>query len=73
MSHRAFNEQRLLEKIRRLPPDKIKEIEEFVNFLERGENDDENAFMRAVVQGLADIEAGRSVSLAEAKQRLGPT
>ena len=71
MSNRAFNEQRLLEKIRRLPPDKVKEIEDFVNFLERTEGHDENAFMRAVVQGLADIEAGRSVSLAEAKKRLG--
>jgi hypothetical protein len=71
MSHRAFNEQQLLEKIRRLPPDKVKELEDFVNFLERAEDQDENAFMRAVVQGLADIEAGRSVSLAEAKQRLG--
>jgi hypothetical protein len=71
MSHRAFNEQQLLEKIRRLPPDKVKELEDFVNFLERAEGREENAFMRAVVQGLADIEAGRSVSLAEAKQRLG--
>lgn len=36
---------------------------------ERGE--EERAFMRAVVQGLADLEAGRDVSLKEAKARLG--
>ncbi|MDE0030153.1 MAG: type II toxin-antitoxin system prevent-host-death family antitoxin [Deltaproteobacteria bacterium] len=34
--------------------------------------DDERAFMRAVVEGLSDIEEGREVSLAEAKSRLGP-
>lgn len=33
--------------------------------------EDERAFMRAVVEGLADLEAGREVSLAEAKTRLG--
>ncbi|MCP5410226.1 MAG: type II toxin-antitoxin system Phd/YefM family antitoxin [Chromatiaceae bacterium] len=32
---------------------------------------EERAFMRAVVTGLADIEGGRDVSLAEAKARLG--
>lgn len=32
--------------------------------------EDERAFMRAVVEGLADLEAGREVSLAEAKTRL---
>ena len=36
---------------------------------ERAEED--RAFMRAVVQGLADLEAGREVSLAEARARLG--
>jgi prevent-host-death family protein len=35
------------------------------------EAEDERAFMRAVVRGLADLEAGREVSLAEAKTRLG--
>ncbi|RDH92957.1 MAG: prevent-host-death family protein [endosymbiont of Seepiophila jonesi] len=33
--------------------------------------EDEREFMRAVVAGLADKEAGREVSLAEAKSRLG--
>ncbi|WP_177419563.1 type II toxin-antitoxin system Phd/YefM family antitoxin [endosymbiont of Lamellibrachia barhami] len=33
--------------------------------------EDEREFMRAVVAGLADLEAGREVSLAEAKARLG--
>lgn len=33
--------------------------------------EDERAFMRAVVTGLADLEAGRELSLAEAKARLG--
>ncbi|MDM8547745.1 type II toxin-antitoxin system Phd/YefM family antitoxin [Candidatus Venteria ishoeyi] len=28
-------------------------------------------FMRTIIQGLADIEAGREVSLAEARVRLG--
>ena len=35
------------------------------------EVEEERAFMRAVVAGLADLEAGRDVSLAEAKARLG--
>jgi prevent-host-death family protein len=33
--------------------------------------EEERAFMRAVVEGLADLEAGREVSLAEARERLG--
>ena len=33
--------------------------------------EEERAFMRAVVEGLADLEAGREVSLADAKARLG--
>lgn len=33
--------------------------------------EDERAFMRAVVQGLADLEEGREVSLTDAKARLG--
>lgn len=33
--------------------------------------EEERAFMRAVVAGLADLEAGRDLSLAEAKARLG--
>ncbi len=33
--------------------------------------DDERAFMRAVIEGLSDIEEGREVSLEEAKFRLG--
>lgn len=33
--------------------------------------EDERAFMRAVVEGLADLEAGREISLGEAKKRLG--
>lgn len=32
---------------------------------------EERAFMRAVVAGLADLEAGRASSLAEVKVRLG--
>lgn len=32
---------------------------------------DERDFMRAIVAGLADLDAGREVSLAEAKSRLG--
>ena len=32
---------------------------------------EERAFMRAVVEGLADLEAGREVSIEEAKRRLG--
>ena len=33
--------------------------------------EEERAFMRAVVAGLADLEAGRELSFAEAKARLG--
>lgn len=33
--------------------------------------EEERAFMRAVVAGLADLEAGRELPLAEAKARLG--
>ena len=33
--------------------------------------EEERIFMRAVVAGLADLEAGREVSLADAKARLG--
>lgn len=33
--------------------------------------EEERDFMRAVVAGLADLEAGREVSLVEAKARLG--
>ena len=33
--------------------------------------EEERAFMRAVIVGLADGEAGREVSLTEAKERLG--
>jgi len=33
--------------------------------------EEERAFMRAVVEGLADLEAGREISLDEAKSRLG--
>jgi prevent-host-death family protein len=33
--------------------------------------EEERAFMRAVVAGLADLEAGREVSLDEARARLG--
>lgn len=35
--------------------------------------EDERAFMRAVVSGLADLEAGREMSLADAKARLSLT
>lgn len=34
------------------------------------QSQDERAFMRAVVAGLADVEAGRVVSLEEARKRL---
>lgn len=34
-------------------------------------SEEERAFMRAVVAGLNDLEAGREVSLAQAKARLG--
>ena len=33
--------------------------------------EEERAFMRAVVAGLADIEAGRDISLAEVKAKFG--
>lgn len=33
--------------------------------------EEDRIFMRAVVAGLADLEAGREVSLADAKARLG--
>ena len=33
--------------------------------------EEERAFMRAVVAGLADLKSGREVSLADAKARLG--
>ena len=33
--------------------------------------EEERAFMRAVVAGLADLEAGRELSLVQAKARLG--
>ena len=33
--------------------------------------EEERAFMRAVVAGLSDLEAGRELSLADAKARLG--
>jgi prevent-host-death family protein len=33
--------------------------------------EEERAFMRAVVTGLTDLEAGRELSFAEAKARLG--
>jgi prevent-host-death family protein len=35
--------------------------------------EDERDFMRAVVSGLADLETGRELSLADAKERLGLT
>ena len=35
------------------------------------EAEEERAFMRTVVEGLADLEEGREVSLAEAKARFG--
>ena len=33
--------------------------------------EEERAFMRAVIEGLADLETGREASLLEAKARLG--
>jgi prevent-host-death family protein len=33
--------------------------------------EEERAFMRAVITGLGDLEAGRELSLAEARARLG--
>ena len=44
-------------------------IVQSVDDCERAE--EERAFMRAVVEGLADAEAGREASLADAKARLG--
>ena len=35
------------------------------------EAEEERAFMRAVVEGLTDVEEGRAVSLAKARARLG--
>lgn len=35
------------------------------------ESEEERAFMRAVVKGLTDLEEGRELSLAEARDRLG--
>ena len=35
------------------------------------QTEEDRAFMRAVVEGMADLEAGREVSLAEARKRLG--
>jgi hypothetical protein len=34
-------------------------------------SEDERAFMKAVIAGLADLEAGREFPLAQAKVRLG--
>jgi prevent-host-death family protein len=34
-------------------------------------SEEERAFMRAVVEGLADLEEGREISLQEAKSHLG--
>jgi prevent-host-death family protein len=44
-------------------------IVQAVTDYEAGE--EERAFMRAVVAGLADLEAGRDLPLSEAKARLG--
>ena len=35
------------------------------------QTEEERSFMRAVVEGLMDLEAGREVSLAKARKRLG--
>ncbi|MBT1072791.1 type II toxin-antitoxin system Phd/YefM family antitoxin [Pelotalea chapellei] len=35
------------------------------------EETEERAFLKAVVQGFVDVEQGRTVSLADAKKRLG--
>lgn len=40
-----------------------------VSDFEQAEN--ERAFMRAIMQGMADLEEGREVSLADAKARFG--
>lgn len=36
-------------------------------------NEEERRFMRAVVRGLSDLQEGREVNLAEARNRLGLT
>jgi hypothetical protein len=71
MPNHSASEQRLLDKIRRLPADKLKEVEDFINFLDQAETREDRDFMRAIVQGLADLDGGRSVGLVEAKKRLG--
>ena len=43
----------------------VQSVSEFENA------EEEREFMRAVVDGLSDVEAGRAVSLAEARKRLG--
>ncbi len=43
----------------------VQSLEDF----EKGE--EERAFMRAVVEGLSDLEEGREISLQDAKRRLG--
>jgi prevent-host-death family protein len=43
----------------------VQSLEDF----ERGE--EERAFMRAVVEGLSDLEEGREISLQDVKRRLG--
>ncbi len=35
------------------------------------EAEEERAFMRAIVEGLADLDAGREISLSDVKTRLG--
>jgi prevent-host-death family protein len=35
------------------------------------QTEEERAFMRAVVEGLMDLEAGREVSITKARKRLG--
>ena len=35
------------------------------------DSEEERAFMRAVVSGLADLDARREISMSEAKERLG--
>jgi hypothetical protein len=71
MPSHTIDERQLLEKIRRLPPEKMQEVDDFVSYLIEAKTGDDRLFMRAVVQGLADLEAGRSVGLAEARKRLG--
>ncbi len=43
-------------------------VQSLVDYEEAAE---ERAFMRAVVEGIADLEEGRELTLAEAKKRLG--